>query len=326
MMRTKFIDGVGVNPHPGRGQAILRAHPEARDLAGRNRWTAVLALALVGLQLGGAWLLVRFDVSWPWIVVLAATVGAQLVHALYAVVHETAHRLVFHARWGNRLVALLCNVPLVAPFTVLLSHYHLVHHRRQGQLGRDPDLPSAWERRWFAGGPGRKLLYMALFPLLQLFRPIHPDDRISWRDPWLVANVLVQLAAAVVITMALGAPALLYLLASVYCWGGPHPVLFARFVQEHFITTNDGHETHSYYGPLNHLTLNVGYHVEHHDLPGIPWHRLPALTRLAPTFYADRVKHRSWWRLGWQFIVDDDVQVASRVARDASGPSEFVSE
>lgn len=303
------------DPHPERAKRILAEHPEVRALMGHNPFTALIAVSLVSLQLAVAIALAMLELSWWWAGLMAALFGAHVVHALYAVIHETAHRLVFRSRVANRTVTLLANVPLVAPFAIALCHYHLVHHRAQGQVGRDPDLPAAWELRWFQGGALHKLAYAALFPLLQPFRSTVGRDALSLRDGWLITNVAVQLVATSLLLIFWGATPVIYLLASVYFWSGPHPVLFARFVQEHFITEDDGHETHSYYGLLNHITLNVGYHVEHHDLPSIPWQRLPALTRIAARHYDDRVRHASWARLGLRFVLDRRVTVASRVAR-----------
>ena len=47
-------------------------------------------------------------------------------------------------------------------------------------------------------------------------------------------------------------------------------------MQEHFALAPD-QETYSYYGPLNKVSFNVGYHNEHHNLVTVPWSRLPLI-------------------------------------------------
>lgn len=77
-------------------------------------------------------------------------------------------------------------------------------------------------------------------------------------------------------------------------------------------------ETCSYYGPLNWVTFNVGYHVEHHDFPSIPGSRLHMLSQIAPEFYSTLNHHTSWTYVLWQYITDPRVGPSARVRRPHS--------
>lgn len=69
-----------------------------------------------------------------------------------------------------------------------------------------------------------------------------------------------------------------------------------------------GQETYSYYGPLNALTYNVGYHNEHHDFPQIPHSKLYRLRQIAPEFYNTLAWHTSWCWIIWTFLTDPEVK------------------
>ena len=309
------------DPHRERALRIRAAHPEVQDLVGRNPWTAAIASALVAAQLGVAGTLAALEAPWWLAVAIAWCGGAFVCHALFVIIHETCHRLVFRGRPANRGLALLANLPMLAPFAIGLSHYHLVHHRTQGQRGRDPDLPWDWEVRWFDGSRVGRLVWHLLFPLIQATRSAHREDRdtLDGRDPWLVANAAVQLAVTVAIGLAWGWTAILYLAVSLYFMFSLHP-LAGRFVQEHFVFEGI-QETTSYDGPLSILALHFGHHVEHHDFPAVPWNRLPRIRRLAPEAYDTLASHRSWTRLWLRLLLDPDLRLANRVVRPATAPA-----
>lgn len=74
-------------------------------------------------------------------------------------------------------------------------------------------------------------------------------------------------------------------------------------------------ETCSYYGSLNWVTFNVGYHVEHHDFPSIPGSRLHMLSKIAPEFYLNINYHTSWTYVLWRYITDPRIGPSARVRR-----------
>ena len=82
----------------------------------------------------------------------------------------------------------------------------------------------------------------------------------------------------------------------------------------------EGHETYSYYGPLNAVTWNVGYHNEHHDFPRVPGWKLPQIKALAPEFYDSLPCHMSWTYVLWRYATDPTMTPFSRVRRSKNDP------
>ena len=305
-----FMVDHGPEPHAARTREILAAHPEVRELIGRNPWSAVVIAAVVSLQLSMAWLLR----AQPWWQVLGVAwlVGAFANHAMYVMIHEAAHQLIFRKRWLNNLFGILADIPNVVPAAISFRTYHLKHHAYQGVYELDADLPHRWEARLIGGWAPAKALWLLLFPLFQVTRPPRMQDT-SFLTGWTLVNWAVVFAVDAAVWIFFGPKAFAYLLASFFFSIGLHP-LGARWIQEHFLTAPP-QETYSYYGPLNVVAFNVGYHNEHHDFPSVPWNRLPEVRRRAPEFYDSLVSHSSWTRLWLRWIFDRELSLFSRMIR-----------
>lgn len=309
--RQEFAFSSDPEPHRQRTKDLLRRHPEIRALIGPNPGTFWWTAGIVALQIVAAWLVAKE----PWwaVVVVAYTVGAFADHALFVMIHETAHRLVFKRTVPNILTALLANLPQFFPGAMSFSKYHLKHHAFQGVYELDGDLPFRWEARIVGRSPVRKALWLLLFPIFQAIRPWRVKEVPLW-DRWTVANLAVQLTFDAGVWVVLGPKALAYFALSLFFSIGLHP-LGARWIQRHYLTGDGEQETFSYYGPLNLLAFNVGYHNEHHDFPSVPWNRLPRIRAIAPEVYQSLSAHTSWARLLWRFLFDRELTLFARVVR-----------
>ena len=312
-MRATFYQSGTEHPHVGRARALLKAHPEIRQLMVRNPWTALLALSIVVVQAGIAFAMGKLGIHYWWLsLIIAYFVGAFANHANYVIIHDATHNLIFRRRSWNIFVAILADLPNLAPGAMGFRVYHLKHHSHQGDYQHDADLANYWEARLVGNVWYRKALWLMLFPFFQLTRPPRLKA-ITMRDRWFVLNLVCAAAYDVVVVYFCGWAGFLYLAFSFFFSIGLHPV-GARWIQEHY-TNDPDQETYSYYGPINRLCLNMGYHNEHHDLPSIPWNNLPKLKAMAPEFYDNLKFHSSWTRLLFQFIFDKRYTLFSRIER-----------
>jgi sphingolipid delta-4 desaturase len=312
-MQDNFHQADFEQPHPERTRAILKAHPEVRSLMGRNPWTALIGLLVVAAQTGIACGVSRLGPHGWWVgLLLAYGFGAFANHCTYVIIHDATHNLVFRSRILNKLVAIGADLPNLLPAAVSFGIYHLKHHAHQGDYEVDADIPNQWEARLIGNKWYRKALWLFFFPVFQLTRPPRLKAIAMW-NRWTVVNILAVLGYILAVYFVCGWLGLWYLGWSFFFSVGLHPV-GARWIQEHY-TLDPDQETFSYYGPINRVALNVGYHNEHHDFPSIAWNNLPGLRRLAPEFYDTLRSHSSWTRLLLQFVFDPRYTLFSRVER-----------
>jgi sphingolipid delta-4 desaturase len=154
------------------------------------------------------------------------------------------------------------------------------------------------------------------YPLFQAFR-IARLKEIKPFDGWIALNWGSCILFTAAVWYFLGPKAVGFLTLSFFFSVGLHP-LGGRWIQEHYLVHGE-QETYSYYGPLNKVAFNVGYHNEHHDFPSIPWNKLPQVRKQASSFYDTLHYHTSWTKLFFRFLFDQELSLWSRIVRKNRG-------
>mmetsp|Transcript_16040 Transcript_16040/g.33091 ORF Transcript_16040/g.33091 Transcript_16040/m.33091 type:complete len:319 (+) Transcript_16040:317-1273(+) len=308
-----FIWSDTPEPHAARRKEILASHPSVSKLNGPDwRSKYICLFALVVPQIGLSVFAPRLP--WVWYLLAAYVIGATITQALFLAVHELAHNLFFRKARHNRVFAWIANLPIGLPFAAAFRVYHLQHHKFQGEDGVDADVPSRMEARIFRGRAG-KLVWLTVQIVAYALRPLFTHRLPVSAD--LVGNWATQFAFDALLCWIAGPAPLRFLLLCAFLSGGLHPCA-GHFIAEHYAFPKDGgQETYSYYGPLNWLTWNVGYHNEHHDFPYVPWSRLPRVRSTAPEHYDSLAHHDSWCRVMYDYVMRDDMGPTRRVKRPA---------
>ena len=306
--RTDYYWAEDREPHFERRKEILAKHPEVTSLFGIDASLKYKTVALVVIQLSVALFINQLSII-PFLLV-SYLVGATITHALFLAIHEITHDLAFQSKKKNNILALIANLPIVFPYAMSFKIYHAMHHWDQGKDGVDTDIPTVTEAKIFRGIFG-KIVWFLHQIVFYAFRPIFVKP--IKLDKWQIYNIIFQIAAMAIFLPFAGWSGLAFLLLSLLFAGGLHPTS-GHFISEHYVF-HEGQETYSYYGPLNKITFNVGYHNEHHDFPAIPGSRLPKLKKLAPEFYNNLHSYNSWVSLIWNFLFRKDINLYSRTKR-----------
>jgi sphingolipid delta-4 desaturase len=300
-------------PHRQRAKRILAAHPDVRALIGRNPWSALWTMLLVAVQIAIGIALAVFHAPWWAIVITAYAFGAFANHALFVLIHDYTHNVVFKKANANRLGSIFANIAIVFPAAIGFRNHHLMHHKFLGIPGLDADIPTPREARWVGNSVWRKTFWLGMYWAVQaLIRPATVKS-VRTVDRWVTFNAVAMVVAIAPIVWFFGWWPVGYLFLSTVFSLGVHPV-GARWIQEHFVF-REGQETYSYYGPLNKLSFNMGYHNEHHDFPHVPWSRLPAVRAAAPEFYDHLYHHRSWTKLLFHVLFSGRFRLHNRIVR-----------
>ncbi|KAL7448785.1 hypothetical protein ACHAWC_000921 [Mediolabrus comicus] len=306
--QPKFYWAHDEEPHRRRKQEILSHHPSLKKYMGIDKSTKYKVAFWVAFQLFSLHLLQGA----PWYTWLFCcyTLSGSINHMMTLAMHELSHNLGAKGVTSNRLLAILANLPMGIPAAASFKRYHMEHHKFQGEDVVDVDIPTDAEG-WFFHSSPRKVLWCFLQPLFYSLRPlaVNPKEPTRWEFINIACIIIFDLS----IVYVWGVRELLYLVVGTLFGMGLHPVA-GHFIAEHYVM-HQGQETFSYYGPLNWLTFNVGYHNEHHDFANISGKHLPDVRKIAPEYYDDIPHYHSWVKVIYDYIVDDGISPYSRTKR-----------
>lgn len=311
---------------------IVKRNASVRALAGANPWTALAVPVLLGLHWGMAWLVSGSNLL---VCFLAAFfIGQIIIHSAGALLHETAHRLIFRGDLPKLGFDLSLEL-ILGSFGKQLTYQHehiSSHHPFIGNYERDyehEDICSFNARRKILANSPAKQQVLTLTTLLLHVLPfgflvsdmIMPKlyARLSGRvvkdkarhigsttptyfQRWLF--IAVSLFANLMLFWFFGFWGWLYHNWSLSLFLGKFGVTnLGQSLSEHE-GDDEVNPTYSDYRFTNWLLFNTGYHNEHHTFPNVPWTRLPKLKHLAPDVF-NRENPRSYFSLWWRHVRQD---------------------
>ncbi|WP_269503929.1 fatty acid desaturase family protein [Burkholderia sp. IMCC1007] len=249
-------------------------------------WVSII-IAMLVLHRLGCW-------SAPAVV---AWVGNRQ-RALGNLLHDAAHRNLAHDGRLNDVLARLFIAPALFNSLALYRELHAHHHAWLGDPRRDPDYiavrPSDRDGWW---QPFLKVLLTPAAWLGSTFGHLHLS-RLGWMQRFCIVGWWTAALGAVTLAWNIHTAALFFctwMLAKATFF---HAITTFRELCDHFGLEPGGIfsytrdvSTRSIWRPVIH-PRNNGYHLTHHLMPSIPYHRLPGAQRrlLAMPVFAGAAK------------------------------------
>ena len=244
--------------------------PGLRHLAGH-----LALIVFLGLWIGAGWPL------W-WLMLIPQGIA---ICFLFTLEHEATHRTPFATAWINDWAGRVAGLLILLPFE-WFRYFHLAHHRFTNDPKRDPELlsgakPETWQAYLihvsglpYWAGMARQVVRNALGR--------DPGDYVPERArPRVIREARWMLAAYALAGLGLAAAPLLFWVWILPCLLG-QPFLRLYLLAEHgrcaFVADMFENTRTTFTNRIvRFLAWNMPYHVEHHTLPQVPFHRLPAL-------------------------------------------------
>jgi sphingolipid 4-desaturase/C4-monooxygenase len=300
--------------HMLRNREILAKYPQIKELYGPD-----IRLFPAMVAIGCTQMVLSYYASgietWPLFTFLAYSIGGLLTHWLSLGNHELGHNLAFKKPIYNELLGCFANIPQAVPSFYAFKKYHFYHHYYLNEAKNDPDTPSTWEAEFF-NTRAKKAIWMMCNPLFYAIRPLVMMPKPSSVKE--ILNMIFVLGFDFWLYQqgTVGQRMLLFNVMSSLLGMGIHPIA-GHFISEHYDLYGDesGQETYSYYGPLNMVAFNVGYHNEHHDFPRISGFNLPKVTEIAPEYYMNLNPHYSWSKIVYDYIMNPKCGPFKRIIR-----------
>ena len=218
---------------------------------------------------------------WPFAVL---PLGIALVF-LFTLEHEATHKTPFKSEWLNEAVGHVSGFLILQPF-IWFRYFHLAHHRHTNIEGKDPELLAGHKpepRRAYIWHVSGLPYWMGMTKqILESAAGRDPGDYVPASARGKVKREAQRMVA--LYTLAWTSFAFTDLL--LWIWIVPlligMPFLRLYLLAEHgrcAFVANMFENTRTTYTNriIRFLAWNMPYHVEHHAIPNVPFHRLPDL-------------------------------------------------